>query len=1311
MDVCQASDGGLFRLHNYIDDYGSIDELYQDVSSVTGVPDHDILLFLEDGRELKSDILPEIRNQAGPSYPTANSQNARIRIHMFNRETFWTDAEVWAAKYKEDIQLPPPLDLSSFEGIQHPFIVAHDHLSHLNSLFEAQSQSLKIAYSNIAFHLQPVLEEFKSFSAKVEGEFKKEEDLINCSRLDMTLITKLMINQTILKKKDEEGKVKTLGDYVNGKKMEQVRETCRVLHVENVDRYNILASQLDELVLQSNTETRAFNERSAEVENEFAEGLTRIEIALSQLSQLTDCGATDVEQDFVELDQAMRDDLVALTSVKNDFTFDVHSHLRQVATFQSQITRLIDSFRKLDAELSPSKDRAAFIHLERLHYIPIAYATAVSEIARRKEFTVMLNEWIKRLTGALNTFTQSEIKRRDQISKKWISQLPFTIPSLTEGSGPKISVTVAGGMDNVTSVSIGYEEVEKLVIWLEQMKNDPEVISVMEKGDEERLGVMQDHIRELMTKLDSCEDEFDKVIEKVYKSNMTQDEYEKRLQELQETNQKTKERLEEQHEQRMAYFQVRQGELQEELARLRINLTEESVARQGLTAELHERQKKQEEMTRDQQDHQNQQDMISALQAELAQEKDRATDLGVRLQEALLDVDGLKNAEHSLITQLQNLQEDRKKTLKCEREAQRTTKNMESQIAGLTAELKATTEQLIKAQSDRDCALRNQSAEAEKMMRDHIAEADGDRAVLEHQHLTLTKELEDLRIEMEKKLSLAQNASIRQIDGLKAELSLTKAQLQDMQRKEMASVDELAITKDYLNAMTQERTHLAEQAKDAVGLVARYHEICLQLQNAINMSTTISGTAVQPHSQSPPINQPAARLGATNAGISSHLASSSRSDLLESVSLVAAQNFDLHGFSESVTKTIGLVKKWSKSCRQYRDQARNKISFTNFAKGDLALFLPTRNTIARSWAAFNISAPHNFLKVDDTLQQQIKAREWIIARIIKTDESVALGGEVCDASLETNPFGLADGLRYYIHTVEEYNPSAPRLSRRSTSTSFPNSHIITPGRRSVSGDSTTVIGTTLTKPIRGKTQSGYFPPMGSLDEQGSSSDSPVKGEVDECDAQTQSPTNEFQQARSEIASPPMTSAKSSPPKSISKPTPPLATSPTLNAATIPPLRARTSLPTVSRDSQGLVTGAFNTRPPSVASSNSSYLRTIRGGPGPSGKTGPAPAMAVTTSCGAKEGMLDEATSSDKAVGSLSETPSPSQGKNNQHKTRASITTFNALGTSPEVGGRTNFLSSVAGLGRRRQSSLADGRVSAVDMLRKIDQGSGGNSSE
>ena len=371
------------------------------------------------------------------------------------------------------------------------------------------------------------------------------------------------------------------------------------------------------------------------------------------------------------------------------------------------------------------------------------------------------------------------------------------------------------------------------------------------------------------------------------------------------------------HESLENTWQTQREELQGQLARVRSDLGEEMLARQALSAQL-------EETSKDQEDHA---DLVTGLQAELAQEKDRATDLGVRLQEALLDVDGLRNTEQTLSSQLHALQEDRKKSARLTSEAQQQNGELESQVAGLKAQLEATTAQLSEVQAERDVATKKQAEVAEKAIRDKLAGPDGDRAALDTQALSLQKQLEDLRINSEEKLSASRNSAVRHANGLQAELSLTRAQLREAQRKETILADELAMAKDAASAMTLQTTHQSDISRDAVALASRYYECCQRLLNSINASSTISGTTstyVAPQHSSPPASSAASTM--------------SKDHMRESIlarSLATASNFDLILFAESVQKTISLVKKWSKSCKLYRDMARNKLSFTGFAKGDL----------------------------------------------------------------------------------------------------------------------------------------------------------------------------------------------------------------------------------------------------------------------------------------------------------------------------------------------------------------------------------------
>ena len=75
-------------------------------------------------------------------------------------------------------------------------------------------------------------------------------------------------------------------------------------------RFTSLSGQIEELVAQSEAEQRASEERSATVNEEFAQGLARIDMALDQVQ------VSENVEELITLDQALRQDLVALTNLK-----------------------------------------------------------------------------------------------------------------------------------------------------------------------------------------------------------------------------------------------------------------------------------------------------------------------------------------------------------------------------------------------------------------------------------------------------------------------------------------------------------------------------------------------------------------------------------------------------------------------------------------------------------------------------------------------------------------------------------------------------------------------------------------------------------------------------------------------------------------------------------------------------------------------------------------------------------------------------------------------------------------------------------
>lgn len=161
--------------------------------------------------------------------------------------------------------------------------------------------------------------------------------------------------------------------------------------------------------------------------------------------------------------------------------------------------------------------------------------------------------------------------------------------------------------------------------------------------------------------------------------------------------------------------------------------------------------------------------------------------------------------------------------------------------------------------------------------------------------------------------------------------------------------------------------------------------------------------------------------------------------------------FDVDIFNEAIYKRVKeiehIARKWQKEARAYRDKARraqsevhDRISYRNFKEGDLALFLPTRDQATKPWAAFNIGAPHYFLREQDSYN--LGKRDWLIARISKVEErvvdlsrsinSLKAGGD--EASIKSdggishndeNPYELSDGLRWYLIDAAEEKAGAP----------------------------------------------------------------------------------------------------------------------------------------------------------------------------------------------------------------------------------------------------------------------------------------------
>ena len=158
--------------------------------------------------------------------------------------------------------------------------------------------------------------------------------------------------------------------------------------------------------------------------------------------------------------------------------------------------------------------------------------------------------------------------------------------------------------------------------------------------------------------------------------------------------------------------------------------------------------------------------------------------------------------------------------------------------------------------------------------------------------------------------------------------------------------------------------------------------------------------------------------------------------------------FDMDIFIEAIYKRVKevehIARKSQRDARAYRDkahraqgEAHDRLTLRNFKEGDLALFLPTRDQATKPWAAFNVGAPHYFLREQDS--HKLSKRDWLIARISKVEErvvdlsrsmnSVKSGaksqGEINVSFEDENPYELSDGLRWYLLDAAEEKPGAP----------------------------------------------------------------------------------------------------------------------------------------------------------------------------------------------------------------------------------------------------------------------------------------------
>lgn len=157
---------------------------------------------------------------------------------------------------------------------------------------------------------------------------------------------------------------------------------------------------------------------------------------------------------------------------------------------------------------------------------------------------------------------------------------------------------------------------------------------------------------------------------------------------------------------------------------------------------------------------------------------------------------------------------------------------------------------------------------------------------------------------------------------------------------------------------------------------------------------------------------------------------------------VAEHRFFLNAISKRFNDVEGFAKRLTKENKakvtemnKLVKQTSNKVAVNNFQVGDLVLFLPTRidrgeddavhELELQSWTAFNIGAPHYFLRISKLNTDSgakhvpdLRNKDWTVGKIKDITESKVTSENVKDE--HANPFQLSVGITWYmVDAVDE----------------------------------------------------------------------------------------------------------------------------------------------------------------------------------------------------------------------------------------------------------------------------------------------------
>ncbi|GAA5997952.1 uncharacterized protein JCM10292_006930, partial [Rhodotorula paludigena] len=993
---------------------------------------------------------PEREQLAGSHYGRKAGRTEK-RIYVFDRDHLDADPDEVAAVLaisEEQVLTEPPLNPE--DPLTSHLSLSQHNLATLRALISSislQRDSLALALSNLRRVNTGTASSFALFLEAAEPTLERYEALLAGWEGAMDAVGKVAVVAGLLTRHPQqpsggagaslharEGsnasvaaataavgaveKLRFLGDYVSRDKMLAVRDGCAKVLADLKLRTEGLQTTLDEVVGNTEAVQRDLEATSNDLqdleacEHDAEQGHLRIEELVQAGEHMTDPELR--AQCFEELsvcDAEHRDRIRFLVERKNAMTRYLLQEMQKISTLQSDIASMPAELGALDHDLRTRTDN--FKHLARLEDLIPAYVATVAEVVRRREYARLLSGQSTTLSSTFSPLSDAERGRRVQYRHDFSGKLPWEVRGLgtkNDDNIPEMALEVLEAEQGLPDLGRG-----TLDTLQSSLRDLEEAIGPAALPDNpiRKAGAL---LKTLIASIEALDADFAHLSLNAPPPPRPPSIDPARLAELEAQVRQ----LEESNDSLSRQLQTERSAHEEEVAQLEARTSVAESAGEQLRSRHTALEAERDELEHARRDAAH---ALVAAETRLADESDRREAVERELGTARAAEAELKRQWDALDSSHTRVQGELG-TLRVELER--------AQGAHRVAD--GALEAALQAQRDLTLVV----AEKDKLLRDQRTEAELDRAVLE-------KELDGLRSRLavrDKDIELAQarTRTVEEIaEGLREQVArwekvaLAKDEDVGAVRRE---IEEAKRAKEKgIVDVQKELVRMTTFAREAVTLAGRLRDENVNITQILNTPPPAKpDAAVSEIDKAVQASPPVPQVAATPAVPPLDYASGNLDELLRELKTYTHDPL-MDAVKNKVDSLTTITKKWVKEAKTYRERAHraasavnDKIAFRNFAKGDLALFLPTRNSAIPVWAAFNVSFPHHFLSATGVIAEQMKTREWIVARITSLTEKV-----VNPKDPSTNPYLLAAGTKYFTLEVEPWSSKDSSRARRHSS--------------------------------------------------------------------------------------------------------------------------------------------------------------------------------------------------------------------------------------------------------------------------------------